>query len=116
MSMNPKERTLPALPPAYQAWVAQLGRTGWICQGTVVSRTLRRRVQGHWIDKGPYYMWTCKVGGKTVCRAVSREQYLVLKQVIAANRALDRTLARMRALTLETILKKLPGVKSRKSL
>ncbi len=113
--MNLKDKNLPALPPVYQAWAAQLGRTGWICQGTVVSRTLRRRIQGRWMNKGPYYMWTCKVAGKTVCRALSREQYLALKRVIAANRQLERTVSRMRALTLETILKKLPGVKSRKS-
>ena len=109
-----KKHTLPAPPPAYQAWAAQLGGTGWICQGTVVSRSLRRRVQGVWVDKGPYYMWTCKVAGKTVCQAVSREQYLALRRVIGANRKMERTLARMRALTLATILKTLPGVKSRK--
>lgn len=109
-----KKLTLPAPPPAYQARAAQLGNTGWICQGTVVSRSLRRRVQGEWVAKGPYYMWTCKVAGKTVCQAVSREQYLALRQVIAANRTLERTLARMRALTLETILNTLPRVKSRK--
>jgi hypothetical protein len=59
-------------------------------------------------------MWTCKIAGKTVCRAVSRDQYEALKRVMAANRQLERILVRMRALTLETILKKLPGVKSRK--
>ena len=112
--MDKKDRVLPARPPAYEKWAVQLGRTGWICQGTVVSRSLRRRVQGKWVDKGPYYMWTCKAAGKTVCQAVSREQYVALKRVIAANRKLERTLARMRALTLETIFKKLPGVKSRK--
>jgi len=111
--MDQKDKVLPALPPTYEQWAAQLGRTGWICQGTVVSRSLRRRVNGRWVDKGPYYMWTCKVAGKTVCQAISRGQYLAFKRVIAANRKLERTLARMRALTLETILKTLPGVKSR---
>jgi hypothetical protein len=114
--MTKKERDLPVPPPAYQAWAAQLGRAGWLCQGTVVSRSLRRRIQGRWVDKGPYYMWTCKVAGKTVCQAVSRDQYLVLQRVIAANRRIEQTLDRMRALTLKTILKNMPGVKSRKSL
>ena len=114
--MLKKDRALPVPPPTYQAWTAQLGGAGWICQGTVVSRSLRRRVQGRWVDKGPYYMWTCKVAGKTVCQAISRDQYLVLKQVIWANRRIERTLDRMRVLTLKTILKTLPGVKSRKSL
>jgi hypothetical protein len=112
--MEKKVMVLPALPPAYQAWAARLGQTGWICHGTVVSRTLRRRVQGVWVDKGPYYLWTCKVAGKTQCHALSRDQYEVLKRFIAANRKLERTLARMRALSLETVLKNLPGVKVRK--
>ena len=112
--MEKKTMVLPALPPAYQTWAAWLGQTGWICHGTVVSRTLRRRVQGVWVDKGPYYLWTCKVAGKTQCHALSRDQYEVLKRFIAANRKLERTLARMRALSLETVLKTLPGVKMRK--
>ncbi len=112
--MKNKDIALPPPPAAYQAWTAQLGRASWICQGTVVSRSLRRRIQGRWVEKGPYYMWTCKVEGKTVCRAVSRDQYLALKRVIAANRKIERTLARMRELTLETIINKMPGVKSRK--
>ena len=44
---------------------------------------------------------------------MSRDQYLALKQAIAANRQLERTLARMRALALETILKTVPGVSPR---
>ena len=49
-----------------------------------------------------------------LCPALSRDQYEVLKRFIAANRKLERTLARMRALSLETVLKNLPGVKMRK--
>ena len=105
---------LPAPPPAYQGWAAQLGRAGWICQGTVVCRGLRRRQQGRWVVKGPYYLWTCKVAGKTVAQALSHQQYRVLQKVIAANRHIQKTLARMHRLTLETILKTVPGVKRRK--
>jgi hypothetical protein len=112
--MKNNKTELPAPPPAYQAWVAQLGRAGWICQGTVVRRSLRRRIQGRWIAKGPYYMWTCKVAGKTVCHALSYQQYWALKKGIAANRQIQKTIARMHALTLETILKKVPGVAKRK--
>ena len=105
---------LPAPPPAYQEWAARLGRAGWICQGTVVCRGLRRRQQGRWVVKGPYYLWTCKGEGKTVAHALSHEQYRVLQKVIAANRQIQKTLAWMHRLTLETILKKVPGVKKRK--
>jgi hypothetical protein len=105
---------LPAPPPAYQRWATQLGRAGWICQGTVVGRGLRRRQHGRWVVKGPYYLWTCKVAGKTVAHALSHQQYRVLQKVIAANRQMQKTLARMHRLTLETILKTVPGVKRRK--
>lgn len=112
--MKNKLLELPVPPPAYQAWAAQLGRAGWLCHGTVVRRSLRRRQQGRWVTQGPYYMWTCKVAGKTVCHALSRPQYQVLKQLIAANRKIQATLARMQALTLQTILKNVPGVQTRK--
>jgi len=112
--MKNNQTELPAPPPAYQRWAARLGAAGWICQGTVVRRCLRRRLQGRWVAKGPYYMWTCKVAGTTVCHALSKQQYLALKKGIAANRQIQRTIARMHALTLETILKKVPGVEKRK--
>jgi hypothetical protein len=112
--MKSHKPELPLPPPAYQAWAAQLGRVGWICQGTVVRRCLRRRIQGRWVAKGPYYMWTCKAAGKTICHALSREQYCVLKKVIAANRQIQKAIARMHELTLATILEKVPGVEKRK--
>jgi hypothetical protein len=100
-------------PPAYRKWVASLASTGWVCQGSVVSRTLRRQVAGVWCDKGPYYFWTCKVAGKTVCHALSRPQYEHLKRAIAANRLLMKTVAKMQKTGLETILKEVPGVPKR---
>ncbi len=99
---------------AYRKWAASLASTGWICHGSVVSRTLRRHVAGIWRDKGPYYFWTCKVAGKTVCHALSRTQYKHLKRAIAANRVLMKTVAEMQMTTLETILKNVPGVPKRK--
>ena len=75
---------------------------------------LRGQILHKFYGLGPYYLWTCKVAGKTQCHALSRDQYEVLKRFIAANRKLERTLARMRALSLETVLKTLPGVKVRK--
>jgi len=101
-------------PPAYRTWAARLASTGWICQGTVVRRTLRRQVAGRWRDRGPYYLWTCKVAGKTVCHALSRIQYEHLKRAISAQRRLMKTVANMQAATLATILKTVPGVVKRK--
>jgi hypothetical protein len=75
---------------------------------------LIRRQRGRWIKKGPYYLWTCKVKGRTVCVSLSKAQYQVLGQAIAGQRRLQKTLERMQALTLQRILKIVPGVKKRK--
>jgi hypothetical protein len=115
-----KSPPLPALadlgspPAAFQQLQDELRQTSWISQGTVVARPLIRRRQGRAIKKGPYYLWTCKVRGRTVCVALSKAQYQVLAQAIMAQRRLQRTLDRMHALTLQTILKKVPGVRKRK--
>ena len=101
-------------PPAFENLRRQLTQTTWICQGTVVCRALRRRVGGRPVQKGPYYLWTCKVQGKTVCVALSQAQYLLLGQAIDNHRQLQKTVERMQRLTLSTILKKVPGVKKRK--
>lgn len=94
--------------------LAQLQQTGWLCQGTVVRRTLRRRVGGVWVHKGPYCLWTGKREGKTVCHALSPEQYKVAQAAIAANKRVMKTLARLQTKTLEQIRKAVPGIKKRK--
>jgi hypothetical protein len=101
-------------PPAYEKLLARLARSSWFCDGTVVCRTLRRRVAGQWVNKGPYYLWTAKRGGKTVCHALSKNQYLAAQQAIAANRQVRDILEKLQTMTLETILKKVPGVTKRK--
>ena len=103
------------LPPdPYQKLLARLGQSGWFCQGTVVCRSLRRKIRGRWVDKGPYYLWTGKRDGKTVCHALSQAQYAAAKEAIEANRQVMDTLTRLQTLTLQTILKQLPGVQRRK--
>ncbi len=99
---------------AYTRLTSQLAQAGWICQGTVVQRRLRRKVKGKWVLKGPYYLWTGKRRGKTVCHALSKTQYELAKQAIAANRRVLQTLSKLQTHTLERILTKLPGVQKRK--
>ncbi len=101
-------------PPVYARLLKQLAQTGWFSQGTVVRRPLRRRVAGQWVQKGPYYLWTGKRAGKTVCYALSKEQYAVAKRAIQANRKVMDLVSKLQTMTLETILKKVPGVKKRK--
>ena len=92
----------------------QLAQCAWFCQGTVVRRSLRRKVGGQWVLKGPYYLWTGKRQGKTICYALSQEQYEVTKRAIAANRKVTHTLSQLQTLTLERILQNVPGVQKRK--
>ena len=101
-------------PAAYAKLLARLARSGWLAHGTVVCRPLRRKVAGQWVDKGPYYLWTAKRQGKTVCYAVSQAQYEVAKEAIEANSGAMETLDKLRAMTLQQILKKVPGVTKRK--
>jgi len=50
------------------------------------------------------YMWTRKVKGKTVTKALNREQYRLMKKAIKANRQLEDTLTRMREIVQEGIV------------
>jgi hypothetical protein len=109
-----REHALGPRPVAYEKWRAQLGAADWLCQGTVVRRCLRRKIGGRWVEKGPYYMWTCKQQGRTIGHALTAEQYAVAKAAIAVNRRAMQALAKMQALTLKTILQKMPGVTKRK--
>lgn len=86
----------------------QLGRIGWISEGYVQ-------------DRGPgaggaCYPWTRKVKGKTVCVALSKEQYAWLKQAIANWRALQQTLRLMQRLSRQELFQSVPGPKRRKKL
>jgi|SRR6266853_968721 len=107
-------QTLGPQPAVYAKLLARLARPGWISHGTVVCRPLRRKVAGQWIDKGPYFLWTGKRQGQTVCYALSKAQYEAAKEAIEANRRVMETLNKMQTITLQQILKKVPGVTKRK--
>ena len=86
----------------------QLAHIGWISEGYVQ-------------DRGPgaggsCYPWTRKVKGKTVCVALSKEQYEWLKQAIANWRRVQQTLRRMQQLSREELFAAVPGPKRRKKL
>ena len=107
-------RSLGPLPRSYARLLAALAQAGWFCHGTVVARPLRRKVAGRWVEKGPYYLWTGKSQGRTICYALSEAQYQAAQQAITANRKVTKILARLQAMTLKEILTKLPGVTKRK--
>ena len=86
----------------------RLAQTGWISEGYVQ-------------DRGPgaggaCYPWTRKVKGKTVCVALSKEQYDWLKTAIANWRSVQTTLRQMQRLSRQELFESLPNPKRRKQL
>ena len=71
----------------YARLCAQLADTGWISEGYVQDRGAG--------GGSPCYPWTRKVKGKTVCVALSKEQYEWLKQAIANWRRVQQILRQM---------------------
>ena len=92
----------------YARLCAQLAHPGWISEGSVQDR---RACGG-----SPSYPWTRKVKGKTLCVALSQEQYQWLKQAIANWRAVQRTLRQMQRLSREELFASLPHPRRRKRL
>jgi cyclopropane fatty-acyl-phospholipid synthase-like methyltransferase len=92
----------------YARLCAQLAHIGWISEGYVQDRGPGAG--------GPCYPWTRKVKGKTVCVALSKEQYEWLKQAIANWRTVQKTLRQMQRLSREELFQSVPGPKRRKKL
>jgi cyclopropane fatty-acyl-phospholipid synthase-like methyltransferase len=105
---TPKSSAAASRPAEYARLRAHLAHLGWISEGSVQ-------------DRGPgaggaCYPWTRKVRGKTVCVALSKEQYEWLKQAIANWRAVQKTLRQMQRLSRAELFQSVPGPKRRKKL
>lgn len=92
----------------YAHLLAQLAQTGWISEGYVQDRTSGAG--------GASYPWTRKVKGKTVCVALSKEQYEWLKEAIANWRKVQNILRQMQRLSRAELFESLPNPKRRKRL
>jgi hypothetical protein len=92
----------------YARLCAQLADTGWISEGYVQDRGAT--------GGSPCYPWTRKVKGKTVCVALSKEQYEWLKQAIANWRKVQQILRQMQRLSREELFECVPGPTRRKKL
>jgi hypothetical protein len=86
----------------------QLAHTTWISEGYVQDRGPGAG--------GPCYQWTRKVKGKTVSVALSREQYLWLRDAIAQWRLLQDTIKQMQQLSRLVLFATVPGPPRRKRL
>jgi hypothetical protein len=107
--MQPAKK-LPASPRQnkYARLCAPLAGPGWISEGSVQDRGAS--------GGSPCYAWTRKVKGKTVCVALSKEQYEWLKQAIANWRTVQKTLRQMQRLSRAELFAAIPGPKRRKKL
>lgn len=92
----------------YQRLRQRLGQVGWISEGYVQDRGPGAG--------GPCYQWTRKVKAKTVSVALSREQYVWLKEAIANWREVQETLKRMQRLSRQVLFQSLPHPPRRKKL
>ena len=86
---------------------------GYILQGSVVRRHLTHTTAKGKKEYGPYYLWTRKRQGKTVSIALDKEQAHLIRDAIGRQRALDRRLAELRALSEQIIRVITTGVTTR---
>ena len=101
-------RSARGLTPDYRRLRRQLGRIGYISQGTVLERDPTQ--------PGSRYIWTRKVAAKTVTVALSREQYEWLRRAVSNQRELQRIVGRMQTLSRQVLFRTVSGVERRKSL
>lgn len=84
----------------YRQLQRQLAATGWISHGYVQDRGPGAG--------GPCYQWTRKERKKTVSVALSKEQFLAMKEAIDNWRSLQRTLQRMEQISRALLFHTLP--------
>jgi hypothetical protein len=82
-----------------------LAKVQWICPGSLVQQYQLKHRGGRALRYGPYLIWTRKIDDKTVTLALSQPQARFVAQAIANRRRLEKAIARMQHLTVNTILK-----------
>ena len=87
---------------------------GYILNGSVVSHHLHRTIRGEHKKYGPYYIWTRKIKGKTVTRALTEEQATIIKESIERNREMEKRLAELRSVSEKIIFSLSHSVRKRK--
>ena len=87
----------------------QLGRLGFISQGSVFARKKGA--------SGSRYQWTWKdAKQKTRSLTLSADQFAWLKAAISRQRHLEKTLQKMRQISVRILYDHVPGPRRRKSL
>jgi hypothetical protein len=94
---------------AYERLRRQLGRLGYISQGSVQDRTTRK-------GGGAGYQWTRKVAQKTVTVSLTSDQFQQLKEAVGNYRQLRQQLQQMEKLSRQIIFKTNPHTGRHKRL
>src|SRR5580693_3118930 len=104
-----KETSPARLERQYARCRQELGRVGYISQGSVQDRT--KRAQG-----GAGYQWTRKVAGKTVTVALTAEQFQKMKEAVINKRHLTQLIRRLEAISRQILFQTHPHPTRRKTL
>lgn len=95
--------------PRYERLRQRLARLGYISQGSVLDRsTLTPPRHG--------YQWTRKVGQKTITVALSRAQYVALRQAVANERKLWKIATEMEKVSRQILFETVADTRRRKRL
>jgi hypothetical protein len=107
--MKKPSESVPALQGEYDRLRQSLGQTGYISQGSVLQRSVAASGRSG-------YQWTRKVAQKTVTVSLSPTQFAALKQAVANERKLWKTVAQMERVSRRIIFASTPDTRRRKRL
>ena len=107
--MKETKAGLAALERRYETLRQSLARIGYISQGTVLDRSRLRRPRSG-------YQWTRKVKQKTITVSLSPEQFHALKQAVANQHKLWKTIETMEKISRRILFGTEPDTRRRKRL
>jgi len=107
--MKDTPNALAALKAEYQRLRRSLAETGYLSEGSVQQRTVAASGRSG-------YQWTRKVAQKTVSVALSQAQFEALREAVANERKLWKTIREMERLSRRIIFASTPDTKRRKRL
>ena len=107
--MNETPEALAAWKAQYQRLRQDLARIGYISQGSVQQRSVAASGRSG-------CQWTRKVAQKTVSVALSPAQYEAMKQAVANERRLWKTIQEMERVSRKIIFASAPDTRRRKRL
>jgi hypothetical protein len=101
--------SLSGLERQYERLRQSLGQIGYITQGSVLQRSVAASGRSG-------YQWTRKVAQKTLSVSLSAAQYAALKQAIANERKLWKTVQQMERISRQIIFASTADTRRRKRL